>query len=228
MASPIIEIRGLHKSYLEGDTTRFIFEGLDLTIERGEFVALLGRSGSGKSTLLNLVAGIDLPDSGHVWVEDKMITALSEHERTCFRRARVGFVFQFFNLIPTLTVEENVLLPLELNKLNGSPARQRAFELLEQVGLGKRVASFPERLSGGEQQRLALVRALAHQPSLLLADEPTGNLDDETGNQVIELLLQLHGQAGTTVLMVTHSREIATRADRTLYLDAGKIRATVP
>lgn len=228
MASPIIEIRSLYKSYLEGDTTRFIFEGLHLAVAQGEFVALLGRSGSGKSTLLNLVAGIDLPDSGHVCVEDQVITGLSELERTRFRRARIGFVFQFFNLIPTLTVEENVLLPIELNRLNGSSARQRTFELLDQVGLGNRRRSFPERLSGGEQQRLALVRALAHQPSLLLADEPTGNLDDDTGNQVIELLLRLHDQAGTSVLMVTHSREIAARADRTLYLDAGKIRDTAP
>lgn len=228
LLAPLIQIRSLQKSYREGDATRFIFEHFDLDIKRGEFVALLGRSGSGKSTLLNLVAGIDLPDNGHISVEGKTITALTELDRTRFRRARMGFVFQFFNLIPTLTVEENVLLPLELNGLNTSAHRQRVFTLLGQVGLGKRRASFPERLSGGEQQRLALVRALAHEPPLLLADEPTGNLDAETGDQVLELLLSLHQTANTTVLMVTHSRDIATRADRMLYLEAGQVQETTP
>jgi putative ABC transport system ATP-binding protein len=228
MSAPVIQIRGLRKSYVEGDTTRFIFEHFDLNIERGEFIALLGRSGSGKSTLLNLVAGIDLPDSGQIRVEEQTITALTELERTRFRRARMGFVFQFFNLIPTLTVAENVLLPLELNRLTTRDHRQRAFALLDRVGLGKRRNSFPERLSGGEQQRLAIVRALAHEPPVLLADEPTGNLDAETGNQVLDLLLTLHRQANTTVLMVTHSRDIATRADRMLYLEAGQVQETIP
>lgn len=226
MSAPLIQIRSLRKSYREGDTTRFIFEHFDLDIESGEFVALLGRSGSGKSTLLNLVAGIDLPDSGQIRVEENSITALTELQRTRFRRARVGFVFQFFNLIPTLTVAENVLLPLELNGLNTPDHRQRVFALLDHVGLGKRHNSFPERLSGGEQQRLAIVRALAHEPPLLLADEPTGNLDSDTGNQVLDLLLNLHRQANTTVLMVTHSRDIATRADRMLYLEAGQVQET--
>jgi putative ABC transport system ATP-binding protein len=226
MSAPLIKIRSLRKSYLEGDTTRCIFQHFDLDIERGEFIALLGRSGSGKSTLLNLVAGIDLPDSGQIHVEEKEITALTEWERTRFRRTRMGFIFQFFNLIPTLTVAENVLLPLELNRLNTPDHRQRVFTLLDRVGLGKRRNSFPESLSGGEQQRLAMVRALAHEPSVLLADEPTGNLDGETGDQVLELLLSLHRQANTTVLMVTHSRDIATRADRMLYLEAGQIQET--
>jgi putative ABC transport system ATP-binding protein len=228
LLAPLIQIRGLRKSYIEGDTTRFIFEHFDLDIERGEFVALLGRSGSGKSTLLNLVAGIDLPDSGQISVEEKKITALTELDRTRFRRARIGFIFQFFNLIPTLTVEENVLLPLELNGLHTPDHCQRVFTLLDQVGLGKRRGSFPERLSGGEQQRLALVRALAHEPPLLLADEPTGNLDAETGEQVLDLLLNLHRKASTTVLMVTHSRAIANRADRMLYLEAGQVQETTP
>jgi putative ABC transport system ATP-binding protein len=228
LSAPLIQIRSLRKSYIEGDTTRCIFADFHLDIERGEFVALLGRSGSGKSTLLNLVAGIDLPDSGQISVEGKKITALTEWDRTRFRRARMGFVFQFFNLIPTLTVEENVLLPLELNGLNTFAHRQRVFKLLDQVGLGKRRTSFPERLSGGEQQRLAILRALAHEPPLLLADEPTGNLDAETGDQVLDLLLTLHRKANTTVLMVTHSRDIATRADRMLYLEAGQIQETTP
>jgi len=189
--TPIIKIRELHKSYLEGENHRTLFTQLDLDIAGGEFVALVGRSGSGKSTLLNLVSGIDLPDAGQIQVGDCVINALNETERTRFRRRQVGFVFQFFNLIPTLTVEENVLLPLELNQLNGAEHQQRVFGLLEQVGLVDRRRRFPEQLSGGEQQRLAIVRALAHAPALVLADEPTGNLDADNGNRVMELLLQL-------------------------------------
>jgi len=221
--TPLIQTRQLRKTYSEGDATRCIFEHLDLAIQRGESVALLGRSGSGKSTLLNLISGIDLPDSGQVEVDGQVINTLDEQDRTRFRRRHVGFVFQFFNLIPTLTVEENLLLPLELNGLNTAEQRQQALLMLDQVGLGLRRASFPEHLSGGEQQRLACIRALVHQPMLLLADEPTGNLDAETGHHVLELLLQLHQQAGTTVLLVTHSREVAARADRVLLLDAGRI-----
>jgi putative ABC transport system ATP-binding protein len=221
---PLIRIRQLRKTYREGDATRCIFEHLDLDIRQGEFVALLGRSGSGKSTLLNLVSGIDLPDAGEVWVNGRTVNTLDEQERTRFRRRQVGFVFQFFNLIPTLTVEENLLLPLELNGLNSADQHQQALLMLEQVGLGGRRASFPEQLSGGEQQRLACVRALAHQPLLLLADEPTGNLDAETGAQVLALLLKLHRLAGSTVLMVTHNREVAEQADRLLYLEAGRVR----
>lgn len=223
-ASPLVRIRQLRKTFLEGDKLRLIFEQLNLDIQRGECVALLGRSGSGKSTLLNLISGIDLPDTGEIRVDGQAITALGELDRTLFRRRRVGFVFQFFNLIPTLTVEENLLLPLELNGLNQPERRQQALQLLERVGLGARRGSFPERLSGGEQQRVAVIRALVHRPLLLLADEPTGNLDDETGNRILELLLELHSQAGATVLMVTHSREIAARADRVLYLEAGQVR----
>ena len=220
----LVRIRQLRKTFLEGDKVRLIFERLNLDIHRGECVALLGRSGSGKSTLLNLIGGIDRPDGGEIWVDGQAITTLSELDRTLFRRRRVGFVFQFFNLIPTLTVEENLLLPLELNGLSQSEHCRQALQLLERVGLGTRRRSFPERLSGGEQQRLAVIRALVHRPLLLLADEPTGNLDAETGNRVLELLLELHSQAGTTVLMVTHSREIAAQADRVLFLDAGQVR----
>lgn len=222
-----VHLRHVRKSYREGDTDRRVFEDLDLVIPPGAFVALLGRSGSGKSTLLNLVAGIDLPDAGDVQVGDQVINRLTEYERTGFRR-RLGFIFQFFNLIPTLTVEENVLLPLELNGMNTDEGRRHAFELLAQVGLGERRRSFPERLSGGEQQRLAIVRALAHQPPLLLADEPTGNLDDDTGVRVMDLLFALQRRFGITVLMVTHSREIAARAERVLVLEAGRIRESAP
>lgn len=221
---PFIALYNLRKHYTEGDQPRIIFADLNLDIGRGEFVALLGQSGSGKSTLLNLLGGIDLPDAGQIRIGDRMLTALSEVERTRFRRRHIGFVFQFFNLIPTLTVAENLLLPLELNGLTTPEQRDRSLELLDQVGLGNRRASFPERLSGGEQQRLALARALVHGPWLLLADEPTGNLDATTGERILELLLTLHRQAETTMVLVTHSREVAARADRILVLDAGQIR----
>ncbi len=223
----IIEIRGLQKSYLEGANHRTIFSQLNLDIPGGEFVALVGRSGSGKSTLLNLVSGIDLPDAGQIQVGDCVINALDETARTLFRRRRIGFVFQFFNLIPTLTVEENVLLPLELNQRNGAEDQRRVFDLLAQVGLADRRRSFPEQLSGGEQQRLAIVRALAHAPALVLADEPTGNLDADNGNRVMALLRQLHRQVGSTVLMVTHNLEIAAQADRILRLEGGQLREAV-
>lgn len=223
-SSPFIAIRKLGKYYTEGDQQRVIFTDLNLDVGRGEFVALLGQSGSGKSTLLNLLGGIDLPDAGQIRIGDRMLTALSETERTRFRRRHIGFVFQFFNLIPTLTVGENLLLPLELNGLATPDQHDRAMELLDHVGLGDRRNSFPERLSGGEQQRLALARALVHGPWLLLADEPTGNLDAETGEHILGLLLALHRQAETTMIMVTHSQAVAARADRILVLDAGQFR----
>ncbi|MDG4596460.1 MAG: ABC transporter ATP-binding protein [Candidatus Contendobacter sp.] len=223
-AASFIAIRNLRKHYTEGDRQRILFADLNLDIDSGEFVALLGQSGSGKSTLLNLLGGIDLPDGGQIRIGDRSLTALSEVERTRFRRRHIGFVFQFFNLIPTLTVAENLLLPLELNGLATPEQRDRALELLDQVGLGNRRDSFPERLSGGEQQRLALVRALVHNPWVLLADEPTGNLDAATGERILELLLTLHRQAQTTMVVVTHSQTVAARADRILMLDAGHIR----
>ena len=224
----MITIRNLGKHYTEGETQRLIFTELNLDIARGWFVALLGESGSGKSTLLNLLAGIDQPDTGEIVIAGQTITALPEVERTRFRRRQIGFVFQFFNLIPTLTVAENLLLPLELNRLATPEQRERALELLDNVGLGDRRDSFPEWLSGGEQQRLAMARAVVHRPLLLLADEPTGNLDAATGGRILDLLLNLHQQAGTTIVMVTHSREVAARADRVLLLDAGRIREIGP
>ncbi len=227
-STAFVVIRNLSKHYAEGDNQRTIFADLTLDIHHGEFIALLGQSGSGKSTLLNLLGGIDLPDAGLIRIGSQIITALSEVERTRFRRRHIGFVFQFFNLIPTLTVEENLLLPLELNGLTTATEHDRALELLDRVGLGNRRRSFPERLSGGEQQRLAIVRALAHGPVLLLADEPTGNLDSATGERILDLLLSLHRQATTTIVMVTHNREAAARADRVLVLDGGRIREIAP
>lgn len=225
-SSAFIQIRRLAKGYSEGGQQRSLFTGIDLDLECGAFTALLGQSGCGKSTLLNLLGGIDLPDGGQIHINGRCLTDMRERERTQFRRRHIGFVFQFFNLIPTLTVEENLLLPLELNGLAAPDQRDRALELLDNVGLGDRRRSFPERLSGGEQQRLAIARALVHDPLLLLADEPTGNLDAATGERILELLLKLHRQAGTTIVMVTHSREAAARADRVLMLEQGRIQET--
>ncbi len=184
-------------------------------------MAILGPSGSGKSTLLNLVSGIDLADAGSVRVGDVDIGRLSERDRTLFRRDHVGFVFQFFNLMPTLTVMENLLLPLELTGV--SDGRRQAAELLDAVELGSRADAFPDRLSGGEQQRVAIARALIHGPDLLLADEPTGNLDQDTGEIVVRLLDYLVRESGTTLVVVTHSRELAGRMDRVLRVDHGQL-----
>lgn len=220
---PFLLIDQLYKKYVEGDEARTVLDGLELNVAPGEFVALLGSSGCGKSTLLNLIAGIDRPDSGRIVIAGAELSALDEQARTLWRRKNIGFVFQFFNLIPTLTVLENARLPLQLNAMDTKEQRARAVALLAQVGLQGRENSYPERLSGGEQQRLALVRALIHQPALLLADEPTGNLDTRTGVQILELLTGLAQQTGAAVLMVTHSETAAQHADRVCILRDGRI-----
>ncbi len=222
-AAPTLRLRGVWKGYREGEGRREVLSEVDLVIHAGSSVALVGPSGSGKSTLLNLAGGIDAPDRGEVEVEGIRLDTLSERERTLFRRERIGFVFQFFNLIPTLTVEENLLLPLELKGDVAAEHRARAASLLERVGLADRAQAWPDRLSGGEQQRVAVARALVHRPSLVLADEPTGNLDQETGDRVLALLLELLEEERTTLVMVTHSREIAARMDRVLELRAGRV-----
>jgi putative ABC transport system ATP-binding protein len=214
-------LENLHKSFQEGVYARRVLSGASAEFRRGEFAAILGKSGSGKSTLLNLVSGIDHPDRGAVWLNGQELTALDEHNRTLFRRQHIGFVFQFFNLIPTLTVWENVILPLELNGVSGGEMQRRADAMLHAVHLGERHDSFPDRLSGGERQRVAIARALVHDPLLVLADEPTGNLDEDTGQQVLELLDQLTRQAGKNLILVTHSRDGAERADRVLHLRDG-------
>ncbi len=196
---------------------------MDAAVRAGERVAILGPSGSGKSTLLNLVSGIDLPDEGTVRIGGTDLTALSEHERTLFRRHHVGFVFQFYNLLPTLTVLENLLLPVELKGAVEPRDEARARELLERVGLADRSDAFPDRLSGGEQQRVAVARALVHEPTLVLADEPTGNLDEDTGQRVADLLDELVRAHGRTLVVVTHSRELAARMDRVLRMSHGRL-----
>ena len=214
----LVELRDVTKAYEEGNQRHVILESVALSVDGGSMTAVLGRSGTGKSTLLNLISGIDLPDSGEIIVDGKAINRLSEQDRTLFRRRNVGFVFQFFNLIPTLTVEENLILPLELNATAGNSYYARVIELLGSVGLAERAGSFPDRLSGGEQQRVAIARALIHDPLLLLADEPTGNLDLDTGRQVLDLIDRLARERGKTLIIATHSREVAARADRVLRI----------
>ncbi len=221
--TPLVELRALTKNYPEGGGDRVVFQKLSAEIRRGETVALLGRSGSGKSTLLNLIGGIDLPTAGEVLLDGTNLTRLSEQERTLFRRRRIGLVFQSFNLIPTLTVMENLLLPLELIGRTGRPARAAAMELLGRVGLVDRGKAYPDRLSGGEQQRVAVARAVIHDPDLLLADEPTGSLDAETGMRVLELLLELVRNERRTMVIVTHSDVVARVTDRVLVLQGGHL-----
>ena len=220
---PYLRLINLSKSYLEGDIERVVLKDANAALRCGEFVAILGKSGSGKSTLLNLISGIDRVDRGEIWVGDQNLTAMNDQKRTLFRRTHTGFIFQFFNLIPTLTVWENVTLPLELSGLTTAEDYERAECLLGEVGLLNRRETFPDRLSGGEQQRVALARALVHDPQLVLADEPTGNLDEETGKQVLAMLDRLTRQAGKNLVMVTHSLEAAGFADRTLYLRDGQL-----
>ncbi len=219
----MLELRRVTKTYREGLTDHVVLDGADLRVAEGELVALLGRSGSGKSTLLNLLAGIAVATSGEVLLRGAELSALSERERTLLRRHEIGFVFQFFNLIPTLTVEENLLLPLELSGRLDPDERRRALKLLASVGLEDRRGSFPDVLSGGEQQRIAIARALAHDPVLILADEPTGNLDAETAEAVLELLEGSVRRAGKTLVMATHSREAAAIADRVLRVQDGHL-----
>ena len=223
MSNHFIQLHNLHKEFHEGSQTRPVLQGMSANFAKGEFAAILGRSGSGKSTLLNVISGIDEPDSGSIEINGINISALDETQRTLFRRTEIGFIFQFFNLIPTLTVLENVTLPLELNGMPLRSAKEHATALLAEVGLDDRVATFPERLSGGEQQRVAIARALVHDPLLVLADEPTGNLDEETGVQVLALLDKLTRQAGRNMLMVTHSKENAIYADRIFEMQAGQL-----
>jgi len=221
MSRPAVELDHIGKTYREGDSERAVLRDVSVAIAPGEIAVLVGRSGSGKSTVLNLIAGIDRPTSGRVIVDGTDLTALDEDARTRFRRRRIGFVFQFFNLIPVLTVEENLLLPLELNGRAGAGGLARARALLDRVGLGGRGASLPERLSGGEQQRVAIARALVHDPTLVLADEPTGTLDAETAASVLALLDALARESGKTVVMVTHSREVVGVADRIFAVERG-------
>jgi len=214
----MIKLENVSKGYSEGKVIHKILSGVNLNINKGEIVILYGKSGSGKSTLLNLLAGIDLPDTGSIYFENTNITSLSEKERTLFRRKRIGFIFQFFNLIPTLTVSENLKLPLELNSISFD----RVNEMLNEVGLSDRTNAYPDVMSGGEQQRVAIARALIHNPDFILADEPTGNLDLDTSKQIIDLIDKIVKQQGKTMIMATHSKDVMGLADRMLTLKDGK------
>jgi len=218
-----IVISNLSRSYREGDSIQPVITGAELRILPGECVALLGRSGSGKSTLLNLIAGIDQPDSGEITIGGERITRLQEPALTLFRRRQIGFVYQFFNLISTLTTAENIALPLELNACPRQEIAQLTSRMLDAMGLRHRSGAFPDQLSGGEQQRVAIARALVHQPALVLADEPTGNLDQAAGTQVLDLMLSLAQEGENSLLLVTHSLSVARRADRILTLQEGRL-----
>ncbi|PYR94615.1 MAG: ABC transporter [Acidobacteria bacterium] len=217
----MIELHGVSRTVPSGDTMLTILQPMDLRIDSGRVIAITGPSGSGKSTLLGLLAGLDAPSTGQILIDGSDITAMSEDALARFRGTRIGFVFQFFHLLPSLTALENVRVPLEI--AGASDAGPRADALLNEVGLAPRRHHYPSQLSGGEQQRVAIARALANNPPILLADEPTGNLDSGTGHQVIDLLIDVNRRRGTTVVLVTHDAELAQRADRTIALRDGRI-----
>ncbi len=219
----VVRTVGLTRRYKMGDTFVDALRGVDLTIAPGEFVALVGPSGSGKSTVLNLIGGLDRPTSGQVWINDTELSASNERTLTRHRRQHVGFVFQTFNLLPRLTAEENVALPLMFSGVPQKTRQERARVLLERVGLGQRLNHRPTQLSGGEQQRVAIARALVGEPALLLADEPTGNLDTVIGTEIMALLKELNAERGLTLLVVTHDPEVAAFADRVVKLRDGQV-----
>jgi len=225
---PIVHLDRVSKDYREGEEARHVLREASAAFAEGEIVAIRGRSGSGKSTLLNLIAGIDRPTAGEVWVAGACLNRLSPAARTVFRRDHLGFVFQFFNLVPTLSVLENVQLPAELAGRPPAEAAARARALLAEVSLQDREDAFPDRLSGGEQQRVAVARALVQDPRLLLADEPTGNLDDAAGRSVMALLERVTRGAGRSLVLVTHSPQVAAMADRVFTIEDGGLVPLAP
>jgi putative ABC transport system ATP-binding protein len=220
----VVELIQASKAYPADGSEVYAVREADLALEPGSFTAIVGRSGCGKSTLLNLAGAVDLPTSGTVWIEAQSTTRMTDSELSRLRRTRIGFVFQFFNLLPTLTVAENVAVPLWLDrKGGGGEVERRTAELLEMVDLGHKSRSFPHQLSGGEMQRAAIARALIHEPALLIADEPTGNLDSGNAEMVLRLLDRISREMGRTVLMATHSREAAEVATRVLSMRDGRL-----
>ena len=218
-----INVDRVTKSFRSGSEQIRVLDAVNASIDRGRFVALVGRSGSGKSTLLNLIGGLDLPDAGTITIGDCAINRVNDTDRTLFRRFHLGFVFQFFNLIPTLTAGENVLLPLQLTGVASAEATRLARSALDEVGMARNFVSYPEELSGGEQQRVAIARALAHRPSIVLADEPTGNLDLTTAIDVINVLDDVCRSRSTTLIMATHSPDVVGYADEVFELRDGHL-----
>jgi putative ABC transport system ATP-binding protein len=217
----VIRLENVSKVVPSGGEKLTILHPLDLEVPKGEFLAIVGPSGSGKSTLLGLIAGLDAPTSGRIEIDGEELTALDEDALARLRGAKIGFVFQFFHLLPSLTAIENVLVPMEIAGISGAEARSR--ELLREVGLSERAHHYPSQLSGGEQQRVALARALANDPPILLADEPTGNLDAANGRHIVEILLGIHERRGTTIVLATHDQQLAEKADRVLALRGGRL-----
>ncbi len=223
MKQPIITLKDVWKTYSMGEVEVNALQGVSLEIHEGDFVAITGSSGSGKSTMMNLVGCLDLPTKGSIHLDSKDISKLPESELAQIRGKKIGFIFQQFNLIPNLSALENVMLPLEFQDISAEEARKRAAELLSIVGLGDRIYHLPSELSGGQQQRVAIARALSNNPDVVLADEPTGNLDSKSGSDVISLLAGLWKNEGKTIIMVTHDMAIAGRAKRKIHLKDGKI-----
>ncbi len=223
MSEAVIEVKNLTRTFDTGETRVEALRGVDLTVEKGQFLSIMGPSGSGNSTLLHLLGGLDLPSDGIVELDGTNIATLNDDELTLFRRRRIGFVFQAFNLLDVLTAEENVAIPLLVDGIAESTANQRASNALERVGLAHRKGHWPSRMSGGEQQRVAVARALVTEPALILADEPTGNLDSKNGDQVMDLLRNLVDEQQQTIVMVTHDPRQAARGDRLIRLRDGLI-----
>jgi len=231
---PLLAVQGLHKAYRKHKLVVPVLNGVDLEVQAGEFLCVLGASGSGKSTLLHLLGTLDAPDSGSVWLEGQRIDNAPSGQRDRLRNATFGFIFQFYHLLPELTALENVLIPAMIERSlwswcwQGRTLRQRATQLLERVGLGHRLHHQPCELSGGEMQRVAIARALMNQPRVLLADEPTGNLDEEKGEEIVRLLRDLNAQEGLTMIMVTHNRDLVAPTDRVVRLVKGRVEPTPP
>lgn len=224
----LVRISGVEKVYKRGAETVHVLQGLDLEVPRGDFLALMGPSGSGKTTLLNIVGGIDRPDRGTVEVDGQRIDTLSQRELTQWRARHVGFIFQMYNLLPVLSAERNVELPLLLTHLSRADRRKRAQTALELVGLGDRLQHKPAELSGGQEQRVGIARAIVTDPSLLLCDEPTGDLDRKSGDEILDLLQGLNEYQNKTIIMVTHDPHAATRAKRIVYMDKGVLSREAP
>ena len=219
----ILETKDLRKVYGAGDTAVHALDGVDLAVEKGEFVAVVGTSGSGKSTLLHMLGGLDRPTGGSVTVDGREIFSLKDEELTIFRRRKIGFVFQSYNLVPVLNVYENIVLPIQLD--GRAPDKAYIDQIIETLGLGSKLQNLPNNLSGGQQQRVAIARALAAKPAIILADEPTGNLDSKTSQDVMGLLKVTSQRFGQTIVMITHNEEIAQMADRIIRIEDGRIVA---